>query len=256
MSSFLDKIRQLTLARVEADKKKGLPRESGHEPADALQRFKAARGPRIIAEVKRKSPSRGQIAMDLDPVAIAKGYDRAGATMISVLTEPEYFGGSLETLGNIRAVLPKSLLLMKDFVLDPFQIQQGRALGADCVLLIHAFLGEAKLAELHTHARELGLTPLVEVHDEKELASAQEIGATLIGVNNRDLHSLQTDLEVSRRLAKLRKPDIVFVSESGIESRKEIDSLSSIGFDAFLIGTALTKEGHPEGALRKLLGAP
>ncbi|MBI3505917.1 MAG: indole-3-glycerol phosphate synthase TrpC [Proteobacteria bacterium] len=256
--SVLDKIAESTRKRV-AKAKERLP------PAELRTLALAAPKPRdfaapliagswgVIAEVKFASPSEGEIAKGLDAVAVAKAYAASGASAISVLTEPEFFKGSVERLASIRAEVSVPLL-MKDFILDEYQLLQARAAGADAALLIVAMIGEDGLKALLPKVTALGLTPLVEVHDEAELTCALTHGARLIGVNNRNLKTLKVDLETSRRLAALaRKDGVALVSESGITTREQIEELASLGYKGFLIGTHFIKSGRPGEALRELL---
>ena len=207
----------------------------------------------VIAEVKLASPSEGDIGLGLDPVAVAREYAANGAFAISVLTEPDFFKGSLDFLAAIRKAV-EIPLLMKDFVLEEYQLYQARANGADAVLLIAALLGEDGLARLFPAAAALGLTALIEVHDEPELRWALKSGGRLIGVNNRDLKTLKTDLNVSRRLAATaRVPGVTLVCESGLRARGEIEELAGLGYRGFLIGTHFIKSGRPGVALAELL---
>lgn len=213
------------------------------------------RGPSIIAEVKLASPSEGPIAPDADPVAVAQAYAANGAAAISVLTEPEFFRGSLDYLRNIRAALPQMPLLMKDFVVDEYQLLQGRAAGADAALLIVAALGKKRLKTLAFAADELGLETLVEVHTADELKIALDLGVSLIGVNNRDLKTLAVSLDVARELAaRMQDSGATLVAESGIRTAADIADLASHGYHAFLIGTHLIRSGRPGEALAELLG--
>jgi len=211
-------------------------------------------GTRIIAEVKKASPSEGPIR-EVDPVRQAKIYESAGAVAVSVLTEEGFFGGSLEDLGRVRSAL-NIPLLRKDFILEEIQILEAKAFGADAVLLIVRILEERKLATLVSLAEELKLTPLVEIFSREEAEVALGSGARVVGVNNRDLKSLRTDLSVSRDLAPVLKElgaELV-VSESGIETREQVEELSRYGVDAFLVGTALMRSEDPARKLRELLG--
>jgi indole-3-glycerol phosphate synthase len=214
-----------------------------HAPGAAL---------RVIAEVKRASPSEGAIA-NLDPAWVAREYLANGATALSILTERDSFGGSPEYLARIRAENPEALLLMKDFMVDDYQFAQARANGADCVLLIVALLGAEGTARFLALARERGLSALVEVHDEEELRIAAGEGATFIGVNNRDLKSLVVSLETSERLAGLAPAGATLISESGLRARAELERLSSLGYRGFLMGTTFMRTGQPGEALRKVL---
>ena len=210
--------------------------------------------PRVVAEFKRASPSRGEIRPGADPVAIAREYAAAGAAALSVLTDREFFRGTLSDLVSARAAcaLP---VLRKDFVLDPLQLFEARAAGADAVLLIVAALDDGALRELIICAGELGLDALVEVHDEAELARALAAGGELLGINNRDLRDFKTDLGVTRALLPLAAGRTV-VSESGLDSPEVLRALGAAGASAFLVGEALMREPEPGAALRRLRGAP
>ncbi|MBI2837156.1 MAG: indole-3-glycerol-phosphate synthase [Acidobacteria bacterium] len=210
-------------------------------------------GPGIIAEVKMRSPSAGCLGHGLDPVDVARQYAANGASAISVLTEPDFFGGSIQHLSAIRNAVDLPLL-MKDFIVDESQVQLGRLNGADCILLIVALLGSDTLARLRRAAAGLGLDTLIEVHSEEEMDIAIQCGATMIGVNNRDLKSLEVDLEVSRRLARVPRPEgTVLISESGITRGEQIAELSALGYAGFLIGTHFIRTGGPGAALAGLL---
>ena len=218
--------------------------------------FEAAlrrRRPAIVAEIKRASPSKGDILPGLDPVAVARSYAAAGAACVSVLTD-RHFKGTLEDLRMVRAAVDLPLL-RKDFMFDEYQLHEARAAGADCILLIAAMLDDATLAALAAKARELGLAALVEVHDEREFARAHRIGATLIGINNRDLHTFVTDLAVTERLLAAERGDELIVSESGIDSRDDIVRLDKAGARAFLVGESLLRRGKPEAKLAELMTA-
>jgi indole-3-glycerol phosphate synthase len=233
------------------------------EAGDAPRGFRAAlaRGPRprIVAEIKRRSPSRGEIRADFDPQACAQAYAEAGAAAISVLTDERWFGGSLDTLSLVRRSAPLPIL-RKDFIVDAYQIDEARWRGADAVLLIAAaFAPEARVAELtglRERARSLGLDALVEVHDHAELEAALASGADLVGVNNRDLRSFEVDLATTERLADEVPEGVVLVAESGIHSPDDIARLEAAGADAFLVGEALMREADLGAALRKLRRSP
>jgi indole-3-glycerol phosphate synthase len=206
----------------------------------------------IIAEVKCASPSRGRLIKDFDPVRIADIYERNGAAAISVLTDEKYFAGHKNYLTQIRQTV-KLALLRKDFIIDPIQIYETRAIGADAILLIVRALGK-KLAGFISLSKELGLNPLVEVHDEEELNLALAVGAEIIGINNRNLDTFITDIEISRRL-NLRIPaDKIVVAESGIRDRKDIESLTRDGIKAFLIGEHLVVSDDIGRQLRQFKG--
>lgn len=206
----------------------------------------------VIAEHKRRSPSRGAIREDLTPAAVAGGYEAAGAAALSVLTEPDFFGGEIAHLAEARAAtaLP---VLRKDFVVDAWQVWEARAASADAVLLIAAALDDASLASLLASAREARVDALVEVHDRAELDRALEAGAALVGVNNRDLRTLEVRLETSLRLAEAIPDDVVAVAESGIRTGEDLRRLRDAGFDAFLIGEGLMSAPQPGAALGRLL---
>lgn len=207
---------------------------------------------RIIAEVKRASPSQGIIREDFDPVEIAKDYAAHGASALSVLTEERFFHGSLFHLERIRkeVFLP---LLRKDFILDSYQLLEARSFGADAVLLIAALLDGAILKELRDQARTLSLDVLVEVHTERELESAVEAGAGIIGINNRDLKTFEVKIETTERLIPMVPPGILVVCESGIDSTAQIKRLEAAGAHVFLIGETLMRAPQPGAKLRELL---
>ena len=198
-------------------------------------------GVRLIAEVKKASPSRGLLNANLDPVALASTYAENGAAAISVLTEADHFQGSIEHLAAVGEVVhPKGLLVLrKDFIFDPYQVYEARAYGADAFLLIVSILTPDCLKELLKLGRQFWMQCLVEVHDEKELKVALEAGAEVIGINNRDLRTFQTDLSVTERLVSHIPKDKVVVSESGISSREDILRLGKLGVHAVLVGEAL-----------------
>jgi len=207
---------------------------------------------RIIAEVKKASPSKGVLKQGLDPAQLAASYTAAGACAISVVTEEDFFQGDLGWIAKIRSAsaLP---VLRKDFVWQPFQVYETRAAGASAILLIVAMLQPGELKELVVLAQQLKLDALVEVHDEAELGEALEAGAPIIGVNNRDLKTFDVTLQTSLRLARLIPDDRLFVVESGIHTRKDIDLLLDAGADAFLIGEYFLTAPDPAVAIRGLL---
>ena len=207
----------------------------------------------MIAEVKRRSPSKGDLAEIADPAVLARQYAAGGAAAISVLTEERRFGGSLDDLRAVRAAVDVPLL-RKDFVVEPYQVLEARAAGADLVLLIVAALDDDLLRRLHDQARELGMTVLVEVHDEAETARAVELGAELVGVNARNLKTLDVDPDTFGRLAPLVPDDRVLVAESGISSPVDVKRYVAEGARAVLVGEALVKDGDPEGAVRAMTG--
>jgi len=226
----------------------------------------ALRNPRtgdiaLIAEVKKASPSKGIICENFDPVRIAKEYEAAGASCLSVLTDEKFFQGSLDYLRKIRSAV-KLPLLRKDFIIDERQILEAIEWGADAILLIVAILDDARLKQFHELAIEAGLAVLVEVHDEQELDRALALGATLIGVNNRDLKSFEVDLATTERMAK-RMEDrgwrtakagaALLVAESGIHSRADVERLAKCGARAILVGETLVRHGDIAGKVRELL---
>lgn len=207
--------------------------------------------PAIIAEIKRASPSRGPLAPRADAVRMAAAYARGGAAALSVLTEPEHFGGSLADLEQARAAtsLP---VLRKDFTLDEYDVAEAAAHGADAILLIAAILSVEKLRRLREYAESLGMAALVEVHDAQELTAALDSGARIVGVNNRDLRTLEVRLETSLELAAHIPDSTLKVSESGIHSPADLRRLREAGYDAFLVGEHLMQAADPEAALREL----
>ena len=211
-----------------------------------------ADGSRIIAECKRRSTSRGILRHDYDAAAIASAYQRAGAAAISVLTEPAFFDGSLAHLESVRRAVELPIL-RKDFTVDAYQIWEARVAGADAVLLIAAALDDDELVELMDHAERAGLEALVEVHDEEELGRAVAAGATVIGVNNRDLKTLAVDLATSRRLAPLMPRNVTAVAESGLQTAADVCALQELGYRGFLIGERFMSVEDPGAALAGLV---
>lgn len=206
----------------------------------------------IIAEIKRRSPSKGMIRADFNPEWIAERYAASGAAAISVLTEEDFFEGSLEHLRAVRSRVELPLL-RKDFVFDEYQLHEALQAGADAALLIVAILEDVLLARLIARARELGLDALVEVHSADEMHRAMDAGASIIGINNRDLTTFNVDLETSIELARLDPPDAILVSESGINTGDDIRRLREAGFKAFLVGEHLMRADDPGEALRRLI---
>ena len=226
--------------------------EAAPPPRDPLPALRAP-GVSVIAEVKRRSPSKGDLADITDPAELAGRYAAGGAAAISVLTEERRFGGSLADLRAVRAAVDVPLL-RKDFMVEPYQLLEARAAGADLALLIVAALDDDELRRLHDTARELGLTVLVEVHDEAETERAVALGAELVGVNARNLKTLAVDGETFGRLAPLIPDDRVKVAESGIFGADDVRRFVAQGARAVLVGEALVKDGDPEGAVRALTG--
>ncbi len=210
--------------------------------------------PRVVAELKRRSPSKGEIRPDFDPVACAQAYAAAGAAAISVLTDHHFFGGELSYLDAVRRVVSLPLL-RKDFIVDPYQIDEARAAGADAVLLIVRALDPDTLCALRERALVRGLDALVEIHNAAELETALEAGADLIGVNNRDLDTFKTDLAVTEALApRLQAAGVTVVGESGIFSLDDVQRLERAGAHAVLVGEALMRQPDLGDALRQLRG--
>jgi indole-3-glycerol phosphate synthase len=212
----------------------------------------------LISEFKRASPSRGHFGIDVEPAAIATSYVAGGASAISCLTDGPFFEGSLEDLGIVAAVAYRADrpvgVLRKDFIVDAYQIDEARAYGASCILLIVAALDDASLLALSARTRELGMSILIEVHDEPELDRALRAGATMIGINNRNLRSLHVDMEVTERLAPLIPPGCMVVGESGISTRADVERLASAGVDAILVGESIITQPDREAAVRALTG--
>ena len=240
-------VAQKTLVTEEDLRKKRTPPRRGFRAA--LEK----KSPAIIAEIKKASPSAGLIQPDFDPATIARRYEDGGAACLSVLTDVQYFQGSLDDLVTARSSV-RLPVLRKDFTLDPYHLLEASVYGADCVLLIVAALTDEELRELYNAAKELQLDALVEVHNEEELDRAIALGADMIGVNNRNLKTLEVSLETSMRLAKKIPSTALAISESGIRTASDIQRLSDAGYRAFLIGESLMKQTDPGGALGKLLG--
>jgi indole-3-glycerol phosphate synthase len=255
---ILDRIVSDNLQELE-DKKCRLPIgelkkwASGQPPALDLASVLRGDGIKLIAEVKKASPTRGVIRSDFDPVEIAKIYDGNGAAAVSVLTEAKHFQGSLDHLKDIREALPKLPLLRKDFIVDPYQVYESRAYGADSLLLIVAILKPETLQELLQLSHELGMSCLVEVHSEAEVEISLKSQANIIGINNRDLKTFSLDIATTERLRPLIPLDRIVVSESGIKERTDIDKLRRLGIDAVLIGESLMSAPDIAARMRELL---
>lgn len=210
-------------------------------------------GLNVIAEIKRASPSQGIICADIDVATIAQAYESACAAAISVVTEEDHFQGSLEDLSKTRAVVSLPVL-RKDFIVDEYQLYEAAVAGADAVLLIVAALDDVSLAQLHDIAEnQLGMDALVEVHTSDELLRANTSGSRMIGINNRDPHTFKVSLNVSLQLVREMSLDALFVSESGLRTRDDLDRLHRLGFRGFLIGESLLRSSDPARALRELL---
>lgn len=224
------------------------------EPTRGFAKALSGTSRRIIAEVKKASPSKGLIRADFDPVAIAQDYASHGATAISVLTEEHFFQGDLTYLERIRGAVSLPLL-RKDFMLDPYQIDEAKSYGADAVLFIAAMIDIGLMRDMRAQARDLKLDCLVEVHDEKELGAALDCGAEMVGINNRDLNTFIVSLSTTERLAPLLPAGKPAVCESGIDSIEQIQRVEKLGVHAFLIGESLMRAPAPGKKLAELLRA-
>jgi indole-3-glycerol phosphate synthase len=259
MSTQLERI--LAHTRIEVEETRAaadvatLERQAAaHRPRgfEAALRKAATSGPAIIAELKKASPSRGLIRPDFDPTALARSLEATGATALSVLTDREFFQGSLGNLTRASAAV-RIPCLRKDFIVDPFQILEARAAGADAILLIVAALADSDLKNLYAEAKRTGLDVLCEIHDREELERAVALGFTVIGVNSRNLHTMQVDPQTQIDLARMLPPTAVRVAESGIRSASDIARMREAGYDAFLIGESLMRQPDPAAALAALL---
>ena len=223
-----------------------LPRPRGFEAA-----IKAATGPALICEVKKASPSKGVIREDFDPVAITKAYKAGGATCLSVLTDGPGFQGSVEIFSAVRTItdLP---LLRKDFLLDPIQVAESAALGADCILIIMGMIDDDTAKALYDEAAALGLDALIETHDEEELTRAVKLGGAMIGINNRDLRTFNTTLDTFTTLAPKTPKGCTLIAESGIFTRDDIELLAEHGAQGYLIGESLMRQDDVEAAVGRL----
>ena len=243
--------------------------KSGRQPVSLISRLQSgparsathsvAGGPagkraNIIAEIKRASPSAGALRPDLNPAKLAREYEAAGAAAISILTEPHYFLGSESDLQEVRKAV-KIPILRKDFTIDPYQVYQSAALGADVILLIVAALELSLLRELYAAANEAKLEAIIEVHTRPELDTALQFPKAIIGVNSRNLATLETDISTAISLAASIPKDRTAIAESGIKTRREIETLLALGYRGFLIGTSLLKAKSPGAALAELVGA-
>jgi indole-3-glycerol phosphate synthase len=260
MPTFLEEIHELKRKRLEkakasrdlAELKKSARAAREQSDRHRLKKNLERDQINVIAEIKRASPSKGVINDRIDVREIARSYEIGGACAISVLTEEDRFGGSLEDLKNARKAVALPLL-RKDFIFDEFQIHEAAEAGADVVLLIAAMLSDEDLVRLHDLAEnELGLDALVEVHTREELERVKRTNARIIGVNNRDLHSFAVSLDVSRELVKHAPAGALMIAESGLSSKDEILELKSLGFSGFLIGETLMRSGQVEEELRSL----
>lgn len=250
---LLEEIVTKTRKRVEARKREipvdKLPSRQT-EFRSLIEAIKRCRGPPVIAEIKPKSPSKGILKQELDVTAQAKAYEAGGAVGISVLTEPDYFGGNLENLAKVRQNI-RLPVLRKDFIIDNYQIHESAAYGADAVLLIVSCLG-GRLPDFIELAENIDLEALVECHSRSEVEKAVDAGATLIGINNRDLRTMKVDLKITRELAKYVPKDRILVSESGINTPDDVRFLLGSGAKAVLVGTVLMKAENVEQKLMEL----
>lgn len=222
------------------------------KPPREFKKALSGGGVKVIAEIKKASPSKGVIREDFDYLAIAESYEKSGAAAISVLTDSHFFQGDIEYLSQVRHVVDLPLL-RKDFIIDEYQVVESRVYSADAILLIAAVLSEKELQHLHSLSKALEMDVLVEVHDKKDLKKALSIGADMIGINNRDLQRFKTDIRTTANLAKGILGDRIIVSESGINTREDIAYLRHAGVHAFLIGEALMREAEPGEKLKELL---
>lgn len=222
-------------------------------PANFLQAIENNDGVALIAEIKRASPSKGMIRENFDPVSIARDYQNGGATCLSVLTEEKHFLGHLDYLTAVKSSV-EIPLLRKDFIIDPYQVFQAKVCGASAVLLIAECLNDATLNQLHDLIVQIGLTPLVEFHDEKNLQRSVDCGAQLIGINNRDLRTFETDLTHCIGLSQKIPKDRTIVAESGIYTYQEVRKLEEAGINAMLVGESLMRESNLVSAVHQLLG--
>ena len=256
--NYLDRILQTKSGEV-IDRKKRIPPDRLRElpgyglPRRSLRAALISRSPAVIAEIKRASPSKGMIRAECDPGAIALSYTRAGAAAISVLTDEPFFKGNIDYLMQARGN-HECPILRKDFIIDSYQLTEARAFGADAVLLIVAALGGEKLFELKDEAERLGLETLVEVHNEREIEALDKGSMEILGINNRDLSSFYTTLDVTLRLAGLVPEGTVIVSESGIKDFADLQLLKGHGVSAVLVGEAFMRVDDPGEALRAFLG--
>lgn len=259
MATILDKITAVKRDEIAAAKAARPQSEverraaAAPQPRDFFGTLAAAGPIRLIAEVKKASPSKGVIRADFDPVAIANIYEAHGASCVSVLTDERFFQGRLDFMTAVKQAVSLPVL-RKDFILDPYQVYEARAAGADAVLLIAECLDDCGLGSLHNLILELGMTPLVEFYEPSNLARVVEAGATLIGVNNRNLHTFEVDLGHSMRMHEQVPSECVFVSESGIAGRAEALRLQAAGIEAMLVGESLMRKPDIGAAVDELLG--
>jgi len=256
--TVLDRIIEARRAAI-AHRKKSVPETAlrfGVKHSKPVRDFRSALtrdSLNVISELKKASPSRGLIRTDFDPAALARGLEAAGAVALSVLTEEEYFQGDLKYMRDARAVVGLPVL-RKDFIVDPWQVWEARATDADSFLLIVAGLDDVMLGELLTLGRELGMEAVVEVHTREELVRALAVGARIIGVNNRNLRTLEVRVETSMELIEEIPEECIAICESGLRTHEDLLRFRAAGFDAFLIGEHLMAQPDPGMALRKLIG--
>lgn len=262
MPNVLEKIMETKRGEIAAAKGKLPVREleqlvSAAPPvrdfAGALRAKAAATGMGLIAEVKKASPSAGLIKADFDPVAVARMYERGGATCLSVLTDEPYFQGSLDDLRAVRSAVSIPVL-RKDFMLDRYQVLEARAAGADCILLIAECLNDCDLRDLYFYASELGMDALIEIYDPENLDRVLKLEPELLGINNRDLRTFVVDLDHSIRLGAKVPPSTILVSESGIKDGSDVARLRQAGCRALLVGETLMKSGNVAAKITELLG--
>ncbi len=255
MPSVLDAIVAAAYRRVEAARERVSLADLERRLPDRRRTFEhslSLPGIRVIAECKRRSPSRGVLRPDYDPVAIARQYAAAGAAAVSVLTEPGFFDGDLEHLAAVHAAQPDLPLLRKDFVVDEYQLAEAAVAGASAVLLIVAALEQAALTRLLAYAEQIGIDVLTEVHDEDEASRAIDGGARIVGVNNRNLKTLAVSIETAFRVAPLIASAQVRVAESGLRTGADLASLSASGYHAFLIGERFMTDANPGAGLARV----
>ncbi|WP_306004942.1 indole-3-glycerol phosphate synthase TrpC [Aquicoccus porphyridii] len=262
-ATILDKIKAYKLEEIAADKAAKpldvLEVEAREAPtvrpfASAL--FEASReGYGLIAEIKKASPSKGLIRADFDPPALAQAYQSGGATCLSILTDTPSFQGDKTYLSAARAAVDLPVL-RKDFMYDPYQVIEARALGADCILIIMASVSDEQALELESAAAEWGMDALIEVHEQSELERAEKLSSRMIGINNRDLNTFETSLETTRRLSRMVPPDRLIVSESGLDTPEDLADIARFGARCFLVGESLMRQDNVELATRNLLARP
>ncbi|MEI4195191.1 indole-3-glycerol phosphate synthase TrpC [Roseovarius sp. E0-M6] len=261
--TILNRIKEYKLEEIEADKNakpiEALLADASAAPpvrgfADALLAA-SKEGYGLIAEIKKASPSKGLIREDFDPASLAEAYENGGAACLSVLTDTPSFQGAKEHLTEARAAceLP---VLRKDFMYDPYQVVEARALGADAILIVMASVSDDQAAELEETARTHGMDALIEVHNQEELERTEHLSSKLVGINNRDLHSFETSLDTTRKLAKLVPVDRIIVCESGLNTAKDLADIARYGARCFLIGEALMRQDDVTAATRNILANP